>query len=203
MMQTKGATFQQSFCRRPHGLFQTYIWPCLFHVSLFKVVSCYLWYQLKKTQHWNSFSFFTQSTKNTPKHKSLHKTSKVKGSRWVKVLGEFLKKSLTSLSLPVGYAVFRYEQRAARITLYHVTISCKQKDNFIPRTCGKCVSLFLLGTSSHFWIFVINKKVSGVVFSLVGDLKPVRVSDLFRLECGVQVFDKDYSFGAFGLLHNK
>lgn len=33
------------------GSLPTYQWPCLFHVALFEVVSCYLWYQLTERQN--------------------------------------------------------------------------------------------------------------------------------------------------------
>lgn len=56
---------------------------------------------------------------------------------------------------------------------------------------------------SHLRTFVINVEVPGVIVLLVGELQPMRMTNLLGLKGGVQVFDGNYSFGAFGLLNNK
>lgn len=58
-------------------------------------------------------------------------------------------------------------------------------------------------TPSHLRTLVINIEVSGVIGILVGDLQPVRMTNLLWLKGGVQVLDGDYSFRAFGLLDRK
>lgn len=50
---------------------------------------------------------------------------------------------------------------------------------------------------------MINIEVPGVIVVLVGELQPMRMTNLLWLKGGVQVFDGDYSFGAFGLLEQK
>lgn len=48
---------------------------------------------------------------------------------------------------------------------------------------------------------MINVEVPGVIILLVGELQPVRMTNLLWLKGGVQVFDGDYSLWAFGLLN--
>lgn len=88
------------------------------------------------------------------------------------------------------------------MALYHVTISCgRRRDHELPHsqeaTAIKKTAGLLL---SYLRALVINVEVPGVIFVLVGDLQPMRMTDLLRLKCGVQVLDGDYSFRAFGLL---
>lgn len=55
------------------------------------------------------------------------------------------------------------------------------------------------GQAAHLAALVIHKQVPDVALSPVGDLQPVGVAYLLRLEGGIQVLDVDDSFGAFTL----
>lgn len=59
------------------------------------------------------------------------------------------------------------------------------------------------GPSSHLAALMIHKQVPNVALSPVGDLQPMGVPYLLRLEGGVQVLDVDDSFGAFTLEERK
>ena len=50
---------------------------------------------------------------------------------------------------------------------------------------------------------MIHKQVPNVALSPVGDLQPMGVPYLLRLEGGIQVLDVDDSFGAFTLEERK
>lgn len=47
---------------------------------------------------------------------------------------------------------------------------------------------------------MVDIKVPGVIVVLVGDLQPMRMTNLLRLKGGIQVLDRDYRFWTFGLL---
>lgn len=68
----------------------TYQWPCLFHVALFEIVSCYLWYQLPE-------KFKGKTTSQTSS-----------GQTFITIFSLISHLLLASSSLPVGYAVLRY-----------------------------------------------------------------------------------------------
>lgn len=132
------------------------------------------------------------------KHKSLPKMCKV----WVRFLDELLKKESYFFVTSCWVCCLQVSIASGAYHVEPCDYFLQTKGQFYSwHVCKMCE--FSLFYWSYFWIFVIDKKVSGAVFSLVGELKPVRMSDLFRLKCGVQVFDKDYSFGAFGFLHNR
>lgn len=50
---------------------------------------------------------------------------------------------------------------------------------------------------------MVNVEVPGGSIVMEGDLQPVRMSDLLRLEHGVELLNEDDSFRAFGLLDHK
>lgn len=50
---------------------------------------------------------------------------------------------------------------------------------------------------------MINIKIPGAIRVLVGDLHPMRMTNLLCLKGGIQVFDGNHSFRAFGLLNHK
>lgn len=55
-------------------------------------------------------------------------------------------------------------------------------------------------------VVMVNKQVSGPFFLQVGDLQPVAVAYLFRLEHGIEVLHRDDCFGLLGLgsiIHNR
>lgn len=59
------------------------------------------------------------------------------------------------------------------------------------------------GQAAHLAAFVIHEQVPDVALPPVGDLQPVGVAYLLRLEGGIQVLDVDDSFGAFTLKERK
>lgn len=104
----------------------------------------------------------------------------------------------TSVSVPVGYAVFRYAQRTARMALYHVTISYSgRRETELRQSHGSPISIVV---KAHLSTLVINVDASSVIVFLIGDLQPVRMINLFWLKHGIQVLYGDYSFRAFGFL---
>lgn len=50
---------------------------------------------------------------------------------------------------------------------------------------------------------MVDVDVPGMIPFLVGELQTVRMTNLLWLEVGIQVFDGDYSFRAFGFLDHK
>lgn len=66
-----------------------------------------------------------------------------------------------------------------------------------------CYLYLLMVNKSHLRTLVINIEAPGVIVILVGELQPVRMTNLLWLKGGIQVLDRDYSFRAFGLLDRK
>lgn len=50
---------------------------------------------------------------------------------------------------------------------------------------------------------MIDIEAPGVIISLVGDLQPMRMTNLLWLKGGIEVLNGDYSFWAFGFLDQK
>lgn len=73
---------------------------------------------------------------------------------------------------------------------------CCYCGTFVTHTLGTVKTI----TQSHLRTLMINVEVPGVIAVLVGELQPMRMTNLFWLKGGVQVLDGYYSFGAFGLL---